>query len=273
MASVASSCPVPAAAEGEHGVGGHAVVGVGDPAELDGEVVASGPQLLLEVVRRRRGRGRSRWRDRERPRRRRRGRRHRARRAARRRSARPGWGPRWRSVTGRRWPWPWGTGSRWVPPTASPTVVAVGVGSSVAVGVAVGPAVAVADGSGVGSADATDGAPTRAAETSRAPSARAPGRSRVVGMGPSSAVQDVMPETAGGPACSGSVPHSSTVLWSRSHPAGIPTHHDMRGLRLRDSAGLRPASPDRCVWVSPLSGQRRDATPPGTRSEPPVHRR
>jgi hypothetical protein len=136
---------------------------------------------------------------------------------------------------------------------AEPDGVALGLASeAVGDGVALAVALGVAVASGVGSADATAGAPTSAAETSRAPSARAPGRSRVVSMVPSSAVQDVMPETAGGPACSGSVPHSSTVVWSRSRLTGIPTRRPRATYGCGTVPDFDRLPPDRCVWVPPL---------------------
>ena len=50
-----------------------------------------------------------------------------------------------------------------------------------------------------------------------------------------------MPERTGSPGHSGSVPHSSTVLWSRSHLPGIPTCRDVTS---------RPTAAGQCrIWT------------------------
>ena len=100
----------------------------------------------------------------------------------------------------------------------------VGLGDADAVTDAVGTA------SVVGSAKAlVAGAPTSAAATSRVPARRSRAPRGVVGVDIGAFLSGSRRDarTTGSPGHSGSVPHSSTVLWSRSHLSGIPTCRDM----------------------------------------------
>ena len=110
--------------------------------------------------------------------------------------------------------WGSGWGTRWM----------VGLGDADAVTDAVGTA------SVVGSAKAlVAGAPTSAAATSRVPARRSRAPRGVVGVDIGAFLSGSRRDarTTGSPGHSGSVPHSSTVLWSRSHLSGIPTCRDM----------------------------------------------
>ena len=125
---------------------------------------------------------------------------------------------------------------------------------------AVGPA------SVVGSANAlVAGAPTRAAATSRVPARRSRAPRVVVGVDIGAFLSGSRRDarTTGSPGHSGSVPHSSTVLWSRSHLPGIPTRRDVTS---------RPTAAGQCrTWTGfPRTGacgaarrRRPDSTPPG----------
>ena len=82
----------------------------------------------------------------------------------------------------------------------------------------------------VGSAKAlVAGALTSAAATSRVPARRSRAPRGVVGVDIGAFLSGSRRDarTTGSPGHSGSVPHSSTVLWSRSHLPGIPTCRDM----------------------------------------------
>ena len=110
--------------------------------------------------------------------------------------------------------------------------VVVGVGDPVMVGLGDADAVtdAVGTASVVGSAKAlVAGAPTSAAATSRVPARRSRAPRGVVGVDIGAFLSGSRRDarTTGSPGHSGSVPHSSTVLWSRSHLPGIPTCRDV----------------------------------------------
>ena len=124
---------------------------------------------------------------------------------------------------GSSWPSGWRRSTAWWW-WASVDPVAVGLGDADAVTDAVGTA------SVVGSAKAlVAGAPTSAAATSRVPARRSRAPRGVVGVDIGAFLSGSRRDarTTGSPGHSGSVPHSSTVLWSRSHLPGIPTCRDV----------------------------------------------
>ena len=142
-------------------------------------------------------------------------------------------------------------------------VVLVGPGPPVVVADAVGPASAVGlvVGLAVGSANAlVAGPPTSAAATSRVPARRNRAPRAVVGVDIGAFLSGSRRDarTTGSPGHSGSVPHSSTVLWSRSHLPGIPTRRDVNVAT--HGCGTVPdldrLPPNRCVWCRPKATAR-----------------